>query len=185
MGIVFGSREKGHPRRHAVRGVDDWPRTVQIDWTDRCNIDCFFCSQREMRKAGGELELAVLRRCFAEMESFGARTLNVAGGGDPLFHREIAAVLESVAACSFRIGTITTNGVLARGRVAGLLLQATREQISISLNSLGGADYARVMRTTARNYDRVLENIRSLVESRRAAGAGPRLALQFLVHDET
>ena len=69
------------------------PRTVQIDWTDRCNVDCFFCSQVEMRRNQGELPLDVLERCFTEMDDLGVATLNLSGGGDPLFHREIASVL--------------------------------------------------------------------------------------------
>ena len=162
------------------------PRTIQIDWTDRCNVDCFFCSQAEIRKGGGELAAEVLERCFAEMDALGVRTLNVAGGGDPLFHRQIGAILESVRSHGFRIGTITTNGVLARGHIAELLLDVVREQISISLNSLGADDYATVMQTTPRNYDRVLENVRRLVSERSSRGAsGPVIALQFLVHDGT
>ncbi len=162
------------------------PRTVQIDWTDRCNIDCFFCSQADMRCGGGELPLDVLQRCFSEMEQLGVRTLNVAGGGDPLFHREILPILEDLRSRSFRIGTITTNAVLARGRVAELLLETTREQISVSLNALGAAAYAEQMRTTPRNYDRVLENIRGLTALRRErANVTARIAVQFLVHDDT
>jgi MoaA/NifB/PqqE/SkfB family radical SAM enzyme len=162
------------------------PRTFQIDWTDRCNIDCFFCSQADMRRGRGELPLAVLERCFFEMEEFQVETLNVAGGGDPLFHHEIVQILEAIRPRRFRIGTITTNAVLARARVAELLLETTREQISVSLNSLNAEDYGRVMRTSPRNFDRVLDNVRALVAARRAAGASrPLIAVQFLVHDAT
>jgi len=161
------------------------PRTLQIDWTDRCNIDCFFCSQATMRRAGGELPVQVLEKCFAEMDLLGVRTLNVSGGGDPLFHRHILSVLEAIRPHHFRIGTVTTNAVLAREQVAELLIETTREQITVSLNSLGAADYARVMRTSSRNYDRVLDNIRLLVAIKRRRAAGTRIAVQFLVHDET
>lgn len=157
-----------------------------MDWTDRCNVDCFFCSQAEMRRGGDELPLETLERCFSEMDELGARTLNVAGGGDPLFHRQIVPALEAVRAHAFRIGTITTNAVLARGRISELLLDVVREQITVSLNSLGADEYAAVMRTTPRNYDRVLDNVRDLVRERKArAAGGPVIALQFLVHDDT
>lgn len=169
----------------ATGEISGMPRTIQIDWTDRCNIDCFFCSQAEMRRGGGELGIDLLHRCFEEMDEMGVATLNVAGGGDPLFHRQIGVVLEAVAAHRFRIGTVTTNGVLAQGRTAESLLRATRGQIAISLNSLGAEDYARVMRTSVRNYARVIDNVRHLVTLRNGAPAGPRIALQFLVHDGT
>jgi MoaA/NifB/PqqE/SkfB family radical SAM enzyme len=162
------------------------PRTVQIDWTDRCNVDCFFCSQVDMRRNEGELSLDVLERCFAEMDDLGVKTLNLSGGGDPLFHREIASVLAAIRPRAFRIGSIATNAVLARGRVAELLLETTREQISVSLNVVGSEQYARVMRTTGRNYDRVLDNVRALVAARKAQGSeSPKVTIQFLVYDET
>lgn len=184
---TFSTREKSALLEGMASGRTTLlPRTVQIDWTDRCNIDCFFCSQAEMRRGGGELPIEVLERCFAEMDTIGARTLNVAGGGDPLFHRQIVPILQAIHRHAFRIGTITTNAVLAREAVAELLIDTTREQVSVSLNSLGPSDYSKVMRTTPRNYERVLDNIRQLVAIKKRRGlAQPRIAVQFLVHDET
>ncbi len=160
------------------------PRSIQIDWTDRCNVACFFCSQAGVRE-GRELNLKVLDRLFAEMEALGARTLQVAGGGDPLFHRDIGAILESIIRRPFRIGTITTNGVLADEHLADQLLEVTRQQLTISLNTVGEEAWAVSMRSPARNYNRVLANIERLVAKKRERGSGPVLALQFLVDGES
>ena len=59
------------------------------------------------------------------------------------------------------------------------------DQVTVSLNTADAESYATMMKTPARNFDRVLQNIRTLVRVRRESGrAKPRIQLQFLVWKE-
>ncbi|HWS71378.1 MAG TPA: SPASM domain-containing protein [Thermoanaerobaculia bacterium] len=101
--------------------------------------------------------------------------------GEPLFHRNIKGVLGAIAASGIPIENITTNAVLLRDEIADLLIAARCEQVTISLNTVGAESYAQMMQTPARNFERVLANVKAL-----AARPIPRpsINLQFLVWKE-
>jgi len=57
--------------------------------------------------------------------------------------------------------------------------------VTVSLNTVGGESYAQMMQTPARNYDRVVANVRNLIATRkRAKRDRPAINLQFLVWRE-
>lgn len=158
------------------------PLTVEIDWTDRCNVSCIFCSQAPMLK-GDELDTGTLERLFGEMDRMGVRSLQVSGGGEPLFHREINRILEIIPQYSFRISTLTTNGLLLSEVIAEHLVKVTRDQITVSLNAYGEREFEELMRVPGKNFNRTVDNIRNLCRLKREQGSqGPLIALQFLIH---
>jgi len=161
------------------------PRTVQIDWTDRCNADCFFCSQRDVR-SGRELSLDVLLSIFDEMELMGVRSVDLSGGGDPLVHPDLRRLLDEITARSFCVGTLSTNGIGLRPRLIGPLLDAVGDQITVSLNFGDPPGYAGAMHLNESNWHRVVETVEELVKARNLRDAAlPRVAIQFLVYDHT
>lgn len=180
----LGTREK----KNILRGIRDGvayggPYHVELHPADRCNIDCFFCSTAAIRGTD-ELPLPRFQELLEELRQAGTRALRFAGGGEPLFHRKIKDVLRAVAASKIPIENITTNAVLLDAEVAKLLTQ-TCDQVTVSLNAGDAESYATMMRTPARNFDRVLQNIRTLLQARRAAGSKrPIINLQFLVWRE-
>jgi len=180
----LGTREKGN----ILRGIRDGvayggPYHVELHPADRCNIDCFFCSTAAIRGTD-ELPLSRFQELLGEFKQAGTRVIRFAGGGEPLFHRRIKDVLRAVIASKIPIENITTNAVLLDAEVA-VLLTLTCDQVTVSLNTGDAESYATMMRTPARNFDRVLQNIRTLLQTRRAAGSKrPIINLQFLVWRE-
>jgi MoaA/NifB/PqqE/SkfB family radical SAM enzyme len=180
----LGMREKGN----ILRGIRDGvayggPYHVELHPADRCNIDCFFCSTAAIRGTD-ELPLSRFQELLGEFQQAGTRALRFAGGGEPLFHRKIKDVLRAVVASRIPIENITTNAVLLDSEVAELLIQSC-DQVTVSLNAGDAESYATMMRTPARNFDRVLQNIKTLLRARHAAGSKrPVINLQFLVWRE-
>jgi MoaA/NifB/PqqE/SkfB family radical SAM enzyme len=177
-------------KRQIISGVRDGvacggPYHVEIHPADRCNIDCFFCSTAALRGTD-ELPLTRLEELIGELKACGTRSIRLAGGGEPLFHRKTKDFLRTIAASGIPIENITTNAVLLSGEVAEILLgPGVCDQITVSLNTGDPKTYASMMQTTERNFDRVLENVRKLLAERRARKlAQPRINLQFLVWRE-
>jgi MoaA/NifB/PqqE/SkfB family radical SAM enzyme len=170
-----------------VRGVRDGvayggPYHVEIYPADRCNIDCFFCSTAAIRGTD-ELPLSRLEELIAEFKEAGTRSIRLAGGGEPLFHRKTKDMLRAIAASGIPLENITTNAVLLRDEVASILLgENVCDEIIVSLNTGDPETYASMMQTTGKNFERVVENVRKLIaERKRLRRAGPKVYLQFLV----
>src|SRR5438270_11759561 len=108
-----------------LRGIRDGvayggPYHVEIYPSDRCNIDCFFCSTASLR-GNDELPLKRIEELIAEMKDAGTRSIRVAGGGEPLFHRKSNDLPRMTTARRLPIENITTNPVLSGAEVADIL----------------------------------------------------------------
>lgn len=168
-----------------ARGVRDGvayggPYHAEIYPADRCNIDCFFCSTAAIR-GNDELPLSRIEELMSELKEAGTRSVRLAGGGEPLFHRKTKDMLRAIAAAKLPIENVTTNAVLLGDEVAQLLI-GTCDEITVSLNTADPESYAAMMQTPARNFERVLTNVRNLLAERKRQGAKqPAVDLQFLV----
>lgn len=168
-----------------ARGVRDGvayggPYHAEIYPADRCNIDCFFCSTAAIR-GNDELPLSRIEELMSELQEAGTRSVRLAGGGEPLFHRKTKDMLRAIAAAKLPIENITTNAVLLGDEVAQILI-GTCDEITVSLNTADPESYASMMQTPARNFERVLTNVRNLLAERKRQGAKtPTIDLQFLV----
>ena len=171
-----------------LRGIEDGvayggPYHVEIHPADRCNIDCFFCSTAALRGTD-EVPMPRFAEMLDELREAGTRSVRLSGGGEPLFHRRIKDFLAAIQASRLPIENLTTNAVLLRSEVAELV-GATCDSITVSLNTADEATYASMMQTSARNFQRVVDNTRELIAQRRRRGAKqPRVTLQYLVWKE-
>lgn len=172
-----------------LRGVRDGvayggPFHAEIHPSDRCNIDCFFCSTASLRGTD-EVALTRLEEMIGELKSLGTRSVRLAGGGEPLFHRGTRDLLRAIFAAGMPIENITTNAVLLLEEVTQILIDGECDQITVSLNTAEPESYARMMQTPPRNFERVVSNVRNLIaERRRRRRETPRINLQFLVWKE-
>jgi molybdenum cofactor biosynthesis enzyme MoaA len=160
------------------------PRLVEISWQDRCNIDCFFCSTAEIRSGNHALTRERLVELFDEMRALGVKAVRLMGGGEPLFRRDAAELVGELGARGLAVADVTTNGVLLTEPVLRALYAAGCDEICVSLNASNASSYAEMMRTTGKNFGRVLDNVRLAAALKRETGAKTALRLQFLVYKD-
>lgn len=158
----------------ATRG----PVHVELDLTDRCNAACSFCNQQDLRTRR-ELPLARVVELVDELAVAGLRAVRLSGGGDPLVHRDIAAVLDHLAGRGVVVDNVTTNGIALDAGVARRLVRQRARELIVSLNTVGADDHRRLMGVGGR-YQRVLDNVRRLVAERGDARL-PAVVVQFLL----
>jgi MoaA/NifB/PqqE/SkfB family radical SAM enzyme len=172
-----------------LRGIADGvayggPYHVEIHPADRCNIDCFFCSTASLRGTD-ELPIPRFEELLGELKAAGTRSIRFSGGGEPLFHRQIRPFLRAVVDSGIPIENVTTNAVLMDERICQLFLDARTDQVTISLNTGDAKTWGSMMQSPERNFDRVLENIRTLIRARNARKLrNPIVNLQYLVWRE-
>ena len=138
---------------NAERPIDRLGRPMhdlRISVTDRCNFRCTYCMPREVYGRDyaflprAELltfeEIARLALLFTE---HGVRKIRLTGG-EPLLRRDLPALVRMLAALpGIEDITLTTNGALL-ARNAGALADAGLDRVSVSLDSLDDATFARM-----------------------------------------
>ena len=163
----------------ATRG----PLHAELDLTDRCNVDCYFCNQMDVRTKQ-QVPLPHAVRIIDELAAGGLRSVRLSGGGDPLFHREILQVLDHLAAKNVIVDNLTTNGVALTHEVAERLVRNKAREVIISLNTVDAADYHRMMQVKPELFDKVLANIKHLLAVRGEARS-PGVVVQFMLDRHT
>ncbi len=165
-GIVGGTATRG-------------PVHAELDVTDRCNVACYFCNQQDVRTKE-QLSIEHVRRLVDELVEGGLKSVRLSGGGDPLYHRQIAEVFDHLQARGVVVDNLTTNGALLGPEIARRLVENRCREVLFSLNAADGADYRRMMQVPESTFDRVLENIRGLL-AERGSGPFPNVVVQFLI----
>lgn len=159
----------------ATRG----PVHVDLDLTDRCNVACYFCNQQDTRtKEQIPLQRAV--DLIDELVETGLRSVRLAGGGDPLFHREAVDVIDHLERKGVVIDNITTNGIGLDARIAERLVRGKAREVIISLNAVDPTDYQRMMQVKPALFETVLTNVRRLI-ALRGESLHPVVVVQFLL----
>ncbi|MDK2971375.1 MAG: 3,8-cyclase [Candidatus Sumerlaeota bacterium] len=162
-------------------GASPW--TIEIQPTNKCNVDCFFCSSKQFRAD----ETLPFDEMIAPMLRQGAaanlRNIRLSGGGESLVYPKIRALIDLCLELGVRITDVTTNAA-PLAKLARPLVDAGLDIISISLNEPNAERYAATMRSTTRTFDKVIEGIRAMRDARDAAPEGqrPKIELKLMYY---
>lgn len=158
------------------------PLHAELNITDRCNVACYFCSQQDLRTSEQVCFERVVE-ILEELVGTGLKSVRFAGGGDPLFHPDIVRILQYVGSRGIVVDNITTNGLGLSPAVNELLVNHACREVIVSLNAVDAEDYKRMMKVKGDRFDRIVENIRQLVNAR-GDRPSPSVVLQFLLDRE-
>ena len=89
------------------------PVHLQINPTNRCNLNCKFCSCAERNKHVSML-WEDMGRMLCSFEGMGTRALTVTGGGEPLLYPEIDRLLQTAEDLFIKVGLVTNGTVFDR-----------------------------------------------------------------------
>jgi organic radical activating enzyme len=96
------------------------PIHAQVIPTNRCNLNCTFCSCRKRNKQD-ELSLNELTQLACDLKQLGCRAVTITGGGEPLMHKQINEIIDRFSVNGIKVGLVS-NGLLL-GRLTEETLQ--------------------------------------------------------------
>jgi cyclic pyranopterin phosphate synthase len=134
-------------------------RNLRLSVTDRCNLRCQYCMPEEdyvWLPREQLLNFEEISRLVDVFLTLGVDKVRLTGG-EPLLRRDLAALVELLAAKpTLRDLAITTNGILLAGQAEGLKA-AGLHRVTVSLDTLRPERFAALTRRDT--LPRVLEGI--------------------------
>lgn len=118
------------------------PFHVQLIPTNRCNLNCSFCSCRNRSKTD-ELSYSQIQDIMSRFNEFGCEAVTITGGGEPLMHKDIEKILLFIYRRDIDIGLVS-NGLLMN---------------RLSENALGCLTWCRVSACDERPFDEMTRGI--------------------------
>ena len=144
--------------KNGVKKMDEhFPISVELHLTDRCNLNCEWCTDKKLRRNGATLDLDVIERLFQEFWRHGTG-VTLEGGGEPTLHPAFKKVLDMGREMNLDVGLIS-NGVTDISNCVDRL-----KWIRVSLDSSTGSEYEQEKGVDC--FERVLDNLKRMSESR-------------------
>ncbi len=119
------------------------PVTMELDLTNRCNLNCPHCQDAGLDRSL-ELPTKAAMNWLTQLRDYGVEGVLFSGGGEPLMHPDAVAIVEHAHALGLRCAMVTNGMVsLCGGRSAGLChadrLAAVCQWIRVSVDGTEGA----------------------------------------------
>lgn len=86
------------------------PVHIQFLPTNKCNMNCSFCSCSE-RNADLEMDIDTARAIIVKCKNQGTKAVTITGGGEPLMYPHFSKLVDSFCENSIKIGLVS-NGLL-------------------------------------------------------------------------
>jgi len=150
---VLLDRDLMHEAHHSNRLI---PLHIQFLPTNRCNMNCAFCSCSE-RDPSLEIGFDTARRIIDICRAAGTKAVTITGGGEPLMYSHFTDLVDYFHGCGIKIGLVS-NGLLLHTVPRDTLDKITwcrisnddcrkfgggyRENLTAAVNASPGIDWA-------------------------------------------
>ena len=114
------------------REFDRRPIAAHLYVTDRCNLDCAYCTEYDNSVPHPALD--DLRRWIDKIAELGCIRIGLQGG-EPLDHPDIVAIVSHATSCNLKT-TMSTNGFLLTEELAGGLKDAGLDGLQLSVDGM-------------------------------------------------
>lgn len=144
--------------RNKIKKMDEqFPISIEMHLTDNCNLNCQWCTDKELRKNKATLGLQVVEKLFREFWRHGTG-VTLEGGGEPTLHPNFREIVEMGKQSAIDMGLIT-NGIVDISDCVGDL-----KWVRVSLDSSTAEEYIREKGVDC--FDHVLENLKKMSKAR-------------------
>lgn len=159
-----------------------YPIYVEISPVGACNHRCTFCGVDYIGYQNVRWETDLLKNRLSEMAELGVRSVMFAGEGEPLLHKNIDDIIEHCASVGID-SSVTTNFVMLNEKNVHKIFK-NASWVKISINAGTRESYSLIHRTKAEDFDKVLENMKLAVKTKKENNLTCTLGAQMLLLPE-
>ncbi len=149
------------------------PQQVQIEITNRCNMDCPMCQREDL---GIELEHMDWSAFTTVVDKLGnAEDITLTGWGEPFIHPRVFDMITYCKERGHRV-MITSNGLFTKPSMVSDILNSGLDAVTFSIDSVKGNETVTEGHTSTKVY----ESIEAVVRGRK--NRTPSIRLQATIH---
>ena len=149
----------------AIRQPDiTYPISVELSLTNRCNLDCLWCSDSDLRKRlPGDLDFSVFKTLIRDLQQGGTSGIVLEGGGEPLLYDNFNEAVEHTDALGLGCGLITNGTKEIKSEILKKL-----DWIRVSLDASNEKEFLRFKKAPL--FETVLRNVSTYIEHCKVVG---------------
>lgn len=160
------------------------PLRIQIQPTDRCNLDCVFCDRKGYVDPGEELSFGEWKKIIDEIVEISPERLIVVGGGEPTLREDVFDyAIEKIPRTDIYT-SLVTNGILLNEETSEKMIDNGWDHILYSLHA-PNSNTSDFLRGREGSFKKTLENIKSLNDLKQLSGSKkPTMSITTVLNEE-
>lgn len=144
--------------RRGVKKLDSlFPISIELHLTDICNLNCEWCTDKELRRNGATLDMQIVGELFSQLGRYGTG-VTLEGGGEPALHPHFGEIVQSGRRQHVDMGLISNGTTDISDYVQNL------KWVRISLDSSTQEEYQQEKGVDC--FDRVMANLEKMSYAR-------------------
>ncbi|MFH1326500.1 MAG: radical SAM protein [archaeon] len=164
------------------KGEIFYPINVDFDLTNACNNKCPRCMFRDSLD-GTRVDTDKALSLVSEFARLGVKSVIYQGGGEPTCHPDFEQILRFTKEKGLEVG-VSTNGYEVSSSTLDAIVDCC-EWIRISLDASNPQSYQITHGMTGDSFNKVLRNIKALVNSRNKKQSNLIIGIGYLVGPKT
>lgn len=154
-----------------------YPKYIEIEITSRCNKRCIFCEHTSWNEPNRDLEFDQFKRL---VDQFDLKWVNLTGEGDAFLNKSYLRMIQYLKSCNTSVFLVDSFDLITKD-VARVLVESGVDGIYISMDGATKETYESIK--IGCNYDRVLTNIKNLLEIKKELRSPiPEICFRFVVN---
>ena len=141
------------------------PLKINIDITDKCDMDCSMCWNHSIFKKAAYvnkdsfLPLQRLESLARELKSIKVKVIMLSGEGEPLLHPHIEKIVEILRRNSLEVEILTNAYYLNKERV-DFFKKAGLKKVIVSMHAPDAETFLRIRpRRTKEDFEKIIDNL--------------------------
>jgi len=154
-----------------------YPVFMNIELTNRCNLNCVTCPRQSMTRKIGDMNLELFEKIINESAGL-VRHIRLHFMGEPLFHGELLKIIDLCSTNSIRT-ILSTNVTLLDETMSKRLLTSGLNQLVLCMDGTTKDTYEKIR--VGASFEVTKDNILRFLKKREELGRfGPQIFLNIL-----
>lgn len=159
-----------------------YPITIQISLSKACNSKCIFCVYDDIQRHSVFLSFSNMQKRIEEMARLGVKSFVFSGEGEPLLNPEVDSFFKFSKQNNIDCALISNGIFVTNNNVKSIVENLS--WVRLSINGGDSESYSKIHNVSESTFQKVLINIRRLVDYKKEVKSNIVIGSQVIVLEE-
>ena len=161
-----------------IRGSTEKPQLLMLEVTNVCNLRCPNCTNKDMKRKRGFMELDIYKKVIDECVALGVNDLWITGG-EPTLHPLLVNQVAYAKEKGIESVALITNAQLLTPLLSKRLIKAGLDKLDVSIDAATPEMYSKIR--PPGDLKTVEENLETLIKFKREMKTSkPQVTVKFI-----
>lgn len=164
-----------------ISQVEYFPRYLEIESYDGCNLNCVMCPLgKDIYDGGGGIPMELFDKIVEQLKDYSEwiKLVCLSRNGEPLLNKNIAKMVKKLKEAGIKRVNFSTNATALTEKRSKELLNAGLDEIRFSIDGHSKEVFEKVRKDA--NYEKVIKNCLNFIKFRNELDARTQVQIRFV-----